>query len=367
MKKQVILSATTFETELHKLLDDTQESRIFLVCGHSFEQQWVWPVLNACKHLSVFQAFEPNPSYESVVTGVRKFNEEQCNIIIAAGGGSAIDVAKCIKLFSNMDSTKSYLEQTIVANEIPFIAIPTTAGTGSETTSFAVIYQNGKKESVDHESSIPDYVLMDGTLLNSLPLYQKKVTMLDALCHGLESYWSVHSTTDSTSYSIEAIKGVMKNYKGYLENDEAGNEAMLYAAHAAGKAINIAKTTAAHAMCYKMTKLYNIPHGYSAMLCLIPLWEYMYGHMERCVDQRGKEYLMKRFTEIAELLGCTSVDEAVVVLKNMLSELSLCSEKRIAIEDIQVLIENVNADRLGNNPILLDEKAIQGIYETIIM
>ena len=144
-----------------------------------------------------FSDFQPNPLYESVEEGVRIFHEEGCDGIIAVGGGSAMDVAKCIKLYSNMDPAENYLKQTIVPNQIPFLAVPTTAGTGSEATRYAVIYYEGAKQSVTDNSIIPETVLMDASCLKTLPLYQKKATMLDALMHATESYWSVNSTKES--------------------------------------------------------------------------------------------------------------------------------------------------------------------------
>ena len=194
-----------------------------------------------------FSDFKPNPEYASVVSGVALFRSERCDAIIAVGGGSAMDVAKCVKLFSPMDSDGAdgaFLKAEIVPNGIPFLAMPTTAGTGSEATRYAVIYNEGKKQTVTSYSCIPETVLMDPGVLKTLPLYQKKATMMDALCHAVESFWSVNSTDESKEYAKAAIKGVLDNMEGYLANDEAGNAGMLNAANLAGKAINISQTTA---------------------------------------------------------------------------------------------------------------------------
>ena len=99
-----------------------------------------------------------------------------------------MDVAKCIKVFYNMDEQRNYLEQEIVPNDVRLLAAPTTAGTGSEATRDAVLYFEGKKQSVSHESCIPSAVLMDPSLLQTLPEYHRKSSMLDAT----ESFWSVN-------------------------------------------------------------------------------------------------------------------------------------------------------------------------------
>jgi len=144
-----------------------------------------------------FHDCEPNPKYDSVLKGLKLFEDNHCDMLISVGGGSPMDVAKSIKAFVGMDQQTPCVNQAIVPNAIPHLAIPTTAGTGSEATHFAVIYYEGKKYSVSDMSLTPDYVVLDAELLSGLPLYQRKATMLDALCHAIESYWSVKATKTS--------------------------------------------------------------------------------------------------------------------------------------------------------------------------
>ncbi|MDR9831468.1 iron-containing alcohol dehydrogenase, partial [Vibrio sp. FNV 38] len=136
------------------------KKKVLLVCGESINN---YVTLNrkllTCKVPMVrFSDFHPNPDYESVVKGVGVFRNEKCDSIMAVGGGSAIDVAKCIKLFCNMPGNGengSFLRHEIVPNTIPFLVMPTTAGTGTEATRYAVIYYEGKKQSVTSNSIIP--------------------------------------------------------------------------------------------------------------------------------------------------------------------------------------------------------------------
>ena len=225
---------------------------VMLVCGNSIEKQKIYDyLLNQPKgndlKISRFSDFTPNPDYESVVRGVRIFREQKCDAIVAIGGGSAIDVAKCIKLYANMANDGEdglFLKTPVIPNDIPFLAVPTTAGTGSEATRFAVIYYKGNKQSIADDSCIPDCVLFDGSTLKTLPLYHKKATMLDAFCHAIESFWSVNSTDESKSYSKSAIQEILKASEEYLNNTDEGNSKMLEAANLAGRAINITQTTA---------------------------------------------------------------------------------------------------------------------------
>ncbi|MFG6333478.1 MAG: phosphonoacetaldehyde reductase [Lachnospiraceae bacterium] len=357
--------------EMESIWKERQTRAALLVCGASFRSRGLYAELRetaekAGTRLTEFSDFAPNPRYESVVKGVRLFAEEQCDFIIAAGGGSAMDVAKCIKLFWNLDPDRNYLEQEIVENEVPLLAIPTTAGTGSEATRFAIIYYEGNKQSVAHAGCIPDYVLLDASLLDTLPEYQRKATMLDALCHALESYWCVSSTKESREYAAEAIREVFRYQRAYLANERAGNEGMLRAANTAGRAINLTQTTAGHAMCYKLTTLYGLAHGHAAALCVAALWPYMIAHIEDCTDPRGASWLRKMFQEIAEAMGCKDAEDAVRTYGEFLEGLKLPVPVLREERELELLTRSVNPDRLKNHPVLLTGETLEMLYRRIL-
>ncbi len=369
MKKQNILNASGDYFEIDKYIKDNRLQRILLVCDDSIQFLKIngyFKRLEAEKNVSIirFSDFQPNPLYESVVNGVRLFLNNDCDAIFAVGGGSAMDVAKCIKLYSGMDHTKNYLEQEIVPNDMHFLAVPTTAGTGSEATRYAVIYYNGEKQSVTHESIIPNTVIFDISVLETLPLYQKKATLLDALCHAIESFWSVNSTERSKEYSKKAIELIMENWEAYLTGKKETYKVMLEASNIAGKAINITQTTAGHAMCYKITSLFGIAHGHAAMLCVISLWEYMVSHELKCNEPRGQVYLKRTFCEIAEALGCKSITDAICKLREIFIKMELLVPQWEN-DQCEILIHSINPVRLKNNPVALNENEINEIYHHI--
>ncbi len=315
-----------------------------------------------------FRDFQPNPVYESVVKGVELFKAKQCDSIMAVGGGSAMDVAKCIKLYSNLagdGADGAWLKAEIVPNNIPFISMPTTAGTGSEATRYAVIYYNDVKQSVTSESFIPGTVLMDPNALKSLPLYQKKATMCDALCHAIESFWSLNSTAESKELSKIAIQGVLENMNGYLKNTEEGNAGMLRAAHTAGKAINITQTTAGHAMCYKITSLFHSAHGHAAVLCDRVLFYWMIENTDKCIDPRGTAYLRIMLDEIGRAMGCEDAKAGAAKLVSIFDSLEL-EVPSATEEQFELLKRSVNPVRLKNHPIALDEETIDALYHKIL-
>lgn len=355
---------------LDNLFIKSEYKKIFIVCGKFFKSLKIAKYFDEVKakfktEFVFFSDFNANPVYESVVYGVKKFNEKKCDTIFAIGGGSAIDVAKCIKLYSNMDDSVNYLKQVIVPNNIKLIAMPTTAGTGSEATKYAVIYYKGEKQSITDISCIPNTVIFDSGVLKYLSLYQKKSTMLDALCHAIESYWSVNSNDESKAYSKKSINIILKYKNAYLANENIANKKMLEAANLAGKAINIAQTTAGHAMCYKISTLYNIAHGHSAAIVDKFLWLYMVANIEKCVDTRGIGYLINVFNELAKYFNCNNMKDGAEKFALLVDSLNL--EIPYATDsDFNILNSSVNKIRIKNNPISLDEIAINELYHQIL-
>ncbi|MBQ4284206.1 MAG: phosphonoacetaldehyde reductase [Lachnospira sp.] len=370
MSKQVVVRSTKNYEQLDNYIRDNGVKSIFLVCGASIKyldiKKYIDGLVQRGINIVCFSEFESNPLYDSVVKGVKLFKESGCDVIMAVGGGSAMDVAKCIKLYSNMDDDKNYLTQEIVPNDVKLIAVPTTAGTGSEATRYAVIYYNGEKQSVSHTSCIPDFVLLDGSTVVSLPMYHKKASMMDAMCHAIEAFWSVNSTDESKEYSRKALKLIIKNRDAYLAGEYEGCVNMLEAAFYAGKAINITQTTAGHAMCYKLTSMYGLAHGHAAALCVRELFGYMADNTALCTDARGREYLDETFVQLADALGKESVEEAVAYYKEFVDSLEL--DIPVPNEgDFYILKSSVNTDRLKNNPVGLTTESIDKLYHKILI
>lgn len=344
-------------------------TKVLLVCDSSFQ---FLNIKEDIEHMDVphvvFNQFTPNPLYEDVCKGVDLFQITRCDTILAVGGGSSMDVAKCIKLYCKMENDKLYLKQPYEDTGVRLIAIPTTAGTGSESTRYAVIYYDGKKQSVTHDSIVPDVAILEPKALKTLPLYQKKCTMLDALCQGIESWWSINSTDESKQYSKIAVETIAKWWREYIfKNTEESARHIIQAANYAGRAICITQTTAPHAFSYKMTSLYKLPHGHAVAIGLPVIWEYMLGHMDKCLDTRGSEYLDSIFSAIAQAMGCHTPAEAIATFREMLVDMTIQNPKSATHDsDILLLTSSVNPIRLKNNPVELDRFTIRSLYNVII-
>ena len=349
------------QENLPGILREIGARRLLLVCGGSFDRLPVGAFVPREAAVARFSSFTPNPRYEDVCRGVELFRREGCDAILAVGGGSAIDAAKCIKLFCKMPDGRNYLEQERSDTGVPLIALPTTAGTGSESTCHAVVYCDGRKQSVSHPSIVPDYAVLEPSVLQGLPLYQKKCTMLDALCQSIESWGSIRSTEESRGYARAAVEGVVSNWRAYLcENDPGAAARVMEAANASGRAINITATTAPHAMSYKLTSLYGLPHGHAVALCMPEVWEHLSAHTGQCADPRGEGHLKKMLSQIGAALSAEEFRELLAALE---IERPAAGDRAA---EIDALIASVNPERLANHPVALSPAALRAMYERIV-
>lgn len=372
MKQEIVFNIN----KLPQIITKLNCKKMFLVVGSSFNYLEIRNIIEGIKiNKIIFSDFMPNPLYEDICKGVDLFKTESCDVILAVGGGSAIDVSKCIKLAVLAVDGKNTLIPPLVntrvqldGSVIPLIAIPTTAGSGSESTHNAVMYYKGDKQTVTNDGLLPEYAILDSSVLKTLPLYQKKCTIMDALCQGIESWWSINSTEESYKYSNKAIELIMNNWHAYIfeNNSDAATQIML-GANYSGRAINITQTTAAHAMSYKLTSLYNFPHGHAVASCLPSIWEYMLNHMDKCIDPRGEKYLYGVFKKITKAMGVKTPEEAIDLFKQMMVDMDL--QQPIAgnrDEELNLLTSSVNPIRLNNNPVRLTTSDINDLYEIIV-
>lgn len=283
--------------------------------------------------ITYYSDFSTNPKKEEIDYAI-EYLKKDFDIIIAIGGGSVIDFAKAFRYYTK---------------PVKLIAIPTTCGTGSEATQFAVIYINGVKHSLDSASVLPDYAIVDSQFVESNPKYLKACTAMDAYCQAIESYWAVKSTDESRKFAQQAIKLCKDNIVTYVNsNDSKASENMALASNLAGKAINISRTTAAHALSYKFTSEYGIPHGHAVALSISGLFKANCDvGLNSINDSRGVEFVKQRMEELKFLIASNIEDYFTNLFEQIGIETSL---ERLNISNIDLIIDSVNTDRLGNNP-----------------
>ncbi|MAR08823.1 MAG: alcohol dehydrogenase [Blastopirellula sp.] len=303
-----------------------------------------------------FTEFELNPKLEDVQRGIEAFRLSQADFVIALGGGTAIDLAKLISALSAQSHAARDIatgRSSIQVAGRPLMAIPTTAGTGSEATHFAVVYVDGKKHSVAHPSLLPDYAVVDSTLTESLPPRMTAATGLDAFCQAVESIWAVAATDESLEYATEAARLAFENLVAATNAPTLeARQAMCRASHLAGKAINITKTTAPHALSYALTSRYGVPHGMAVAFTLAPILAFNANVTNHdCTDPRGATAVRKRIARIVEVLGGGGVEAACASFHKLSSQLDCGTLRDVCSEsDHAAIVDSVNTERLSNNP-----------------
>ncbi len=213
----------------------------------------------------IFNKTESNPTINNVLKAKKKYIENKCSAIIAFGGGSPMDLAKILgaSIVTNkpINKMKGLLK---IRKKLPLlIAIPTTAGSGSETTLAAVITDdNHIKYAINDFCLIPKYVLLDYKLTLSLPKNITCTTGMDALTHAIEAYIGRSLTNETKMYSLKAIELILNNlFKAYQYNDEEAKNNMLIASFYAGCAFTKSYVGYVHALAHAIGGKYNLPHG----------------------------------------------------------------------------------------------------------
>lgn len=363
-RDQEIIIDSNYAYLINKYLNKYNLKKPLLVHGRHLLGDSYFIDFKAKLKCPTFNEYSPNPLYDEVINGLKIFKENDCDSIIAIGGGSCIDVAKAIKLYSPYDIEEELINTEAKYVDFKLIALPTTAGTGTESTRYSVIYYNNEKQSLTNDSLLPDYVILNTNFLINLSIYQRKSTLLDALCQSIESFWSLNSTQESKKYSKEAINIILKTYKDYIKGNNEDLDLIMKASNIAGKAINITQTTAPHAMSYKITSLTGASHGHAVSLCLPVVYSYMIKNIEKTIDPRGIQYVKDSFNDLADIFGVTNFtklsDQFEKIFDNFNMELP-----KISRGSISLLVESVNQKRLKNNPVYLSKKAIEDIYRKI--
>ena len=272
-----------FEKDSITYLRHIDAERVMLVCDPGMVQfgyaDLVKRQLELNRHrpaVDVFSDVEPNPSTNTVYKGLERFVDFQPDVIIALGGGSAMDAAKAMWMFfehpdvSFFGAKQKFLDIRKRTYKIPyaqkttFICIPTTSGTGSEVTSFAVITDSEThiKYPLADYALTPDIAIVDPALVMSVPASVTADTGMDVLTHAIESYVSVMASDYTRGLSLQAIKLVFENLEhSYRFGDEESREKMHNASTMAGMAFANAFLGINHSLAHKVGPMFDIPHG----------------------------------------------------------------------------------------------------------
>lgn len=252
---------------------------------------------------SLFTDVLPDPTFDVVETGLKFYRAQNCDSVLAIGGGSSIDAAKVIALAASNNVEPRQLVGILKGKKpsAPFFAIPTTAGTGSEATIGAVISDSvtHKKELVIDTKIVPIVAALDPDLMKGLPPAITAATGMDALTHLMEAYLSGMANTESDYYARSGIQLIFDNLPQAYKRGNVikAREKMALASYYGGLTINIAGLGYVHAFAHQLGAKYALPHG-EANAKLLPY-----------VLEFNKEASASRMAEIARFLGLSKLGE----------------------------------------------------------
>lgn len=259
------------------------------------------------------------PSITDVCAAVAQLRESKCDGVVAFGGGSVLDAAKAVALlFTNPGQTLADMTaQSVLRPRLPLIAVPTTAGTGSETTNVTVIIDvvSGRKQVLAHASLMPDVAILDAALTEGVPPHVTAMTGFDALTHAIEAYSALNATPFTDSLAIGAVVMIAQSLPKAVGcgHDLAAREEMLLASCMAGMAFSSAGLGLCHAMAHQPGAMLHVPHGQANAILLPTVMEF------------NRMVCRERFSQIGRALTGKKADghEAIAAVRELIADVGL--------------------------------------------
>src|SRR5690606_33277979 len=249
------------------------------------------------------------------------------------------------------------------------VLAPTTSGSGSEADQRSVVYIDSNKYSVGGPALLPDTVILDPDLTVTSTAYQRATSAIDAVAQAIESLWAVRATQESRRFATDALGHLLQAIEPYVsEPDEASATAMAIGSNLAGRAIDISRTTGAHALSYALTKQYGVSHGHAVALTLGAFIE---AHSEATPEELHPAVEPQAHRAAMEqVLGLFDTAEAATArhrFSKLLQRIGLSPGlESVGAGDeraIAYLAASVNHERLDNNPITLDQSGLMSILQ----
>ena len=363
---------------LPEILAAHQATRVLLVTGKaSFAGSGAQGALD--RHLAGIEVrrfcdFRVNPRVEDVRRGVEVLRDCTPDVVVAVGGGSAMDMAKLVNVLGAQAADPLEIVEggePIEQGGVPLVAIATTAGSGSEVTHFAVVYSGDTKYSVAHESVRPDYAIVDPRLTHTMTPRLTAACGFDALSQAIESYWAVAATQASQEHAAAAIRLVLRALADAVNRPDPDSRArMAEGAYRAGKAIDVSKTTGAHALSYPLTMHFGVAHGHAVALSLGKFFLFNAEAQDAALnDERGPDHVEAKMRELWALLGRESPGECHDMWYHLMAEVGLeTSLEAVGVRstaDRDLVLAGVNPERLGNNPVKVDAASLRTLVESL--
>lgn len=354
---------------IKKYLNEENQNTIIVMSKNSADRFLLSDIIKNKNFLWV-NSFSNNPTQIDILNSLNiiKNNIKLYNKIIAIGGGSAIDLAKSIAAFFNITNenltieyiTKKIKSKVYINEKIDIIAIPTTAGTGSEVTQWATIWNyyendNNNKFSIEHKSLKPKKAFICTELSLTMPKKLILSSALDALCHSIEAFWSKNTNKLSKELSIRSIELIVYNLPEALKDISKYEyrDNLMIASLIAGISFSKTKTTACHSISYPLTSKFKIEHGFAVALTLYEILELNKNY----IGDMYKIYnIFDKYNGVKEWLNLVCKD--LIELK-----LSYFGVKK---QDIENIVNNsFTKERMDNNPAYISKEDLYKVLNKI--
>jgi glycerol dehydrogenase-like iron-containing ADH family enzyme len=311
------------------------------------------------KKIFVFLKKKKIPELSELKKIILNMNKFQPDLILGIGGGSVIDYSKLSNVLVNEKNIEHCVMRNIVSKKkrCDLVIFPTTAGSGSESTNFSVIYIKNNKFSLESKLMKPKEVFFYPKVLLKLPQSIRASSGFDAIAQSVESIFSLKSNSKSISFARKSLKILFSNYLNFvLKPNLKNSKNMFIGSNLSGKAINISKTNAPHAVSYPFTSLFGINHGHAVSLNFL---KFMKCYYLKRFNSISRFSINDRFLILFNLLKVSNFSAFnkffIVLLKKVKLEQDL---KKLGINPSQYkkIISYINDDRLSNSPVYISRK-----------
>ena len=309
---------------------------------------------------AVFGSVSPNPDVTECQACVDIIRENNCDFVVAVGGGSVLDCAKAAAVMCTAEyPVRAYMQDAglLPDTRIPLIAVPTTAGTGSEITCVSVLsdHELGVKKPLVSDAFYPALALVDPELTYSVPRHITACTGMDVFCHAVEAYWSRNHQPVCDALAVHALRLVLENLRTACDEPDniLAREKMAEASVVAGLAFNIPKTNCSHVCSYPLTTLLGIPHGEACALTI--------DHFMRVNAAQDDG----RLQQLAKMLGYADAFELADAVMDLKSYIGVMPDlKQFALNDerLEELVQASRHPNLRNNPVEITEDMLREMY-----
>ena len=319
----------------------------------------------------IYDGILPDPTYDQIEAGLDILKNNQCEAILAVGGGSPIDASKAIAAKATNDKSLEKMAGLFKLRKapLPLFAIPTTAGTGSEVTIVSVVSDpvSHKKTPIIDPKLVPMMAALDGSLMLGLPPMVTAATGMDALTHAIESYISVNATDETNSYGLAATRLIMENLETAVHDGKnlKARQNMAMASYYAGLAFTKASVGYVHAIAHNFGAYYSTPHGLANSIVLPYILDY------------SKDQIVDRLAELAIVSGLQKgkesnqqlADKFIARIREMLKSFNIPNHLNdLKVSDIPSLAKSALDEAHLNYPVpkYMDQNTCENLLNKMV-